>query len=172
MGSTRRRRLPLEVYGNPGEIALLTICTRDRRRMFVDPISCEALLSVLESLHGNHWQVLAYVIMPDHLHALVMNIDSSLVEFVRQLKGRSANTLRRQSGIRGLWQRSFHDHLVRRTEKLGEVIVYVLENPVRAGLCDRWDEYPWSGSLRWPGIHRAFVDQHADNVLWSEALRD
>jgi REP element-mobilizing transposase RayT len=85
--------------------------------------------------------------MPDHIHVLFSpNGDTGVVEFVRLLKGRLAAVLRRLGVTGCLWQRSFHDRALRREENLGEVIQYILHNPVRAGLAEDWRLYPFSGS--------------------------
>jgi hypothetical protein len=43
-----------------------------------------------------------------------------------------------------LWQRSFWDHVIRSREKLDLVAGYVLESPVRAGLCQRVEDWPYA----------------------------
>jgi hypothetical protein len=45
-----------------------------------------------------------------------------------------------------LWQKSYHDHILRKEEAVADVVRYILENPVRAGLVDSIGEYPhaWS----------------------------
>ena len=51
------------------------------------------------------------------------------------------------NGIQGtFWQTSFWDHFFRGDERLDHVVEYVLNNPVRAGLVERWCDYPFSGS--------------------------
>jgi REP element-mobilizing transposase RayT len=167
-----KRRLPLEVYAQPGTVGLLTICTQSRRSVFSEDGPCHTLVSVLGSLHGDRWQILAYVIMPDHVHVVVANRKSSLVEFVRLAKGRSSASIRKEHGISALWQTSFHDHLLRETEDLGHVIEYMLNNPVRARLTSSWAEYRWSGSFRWPNLADGFSERRPTEVLWREALAD
>ncbi len=79
--------------------------------------------------------------MPDHIHVLALTHGPSLIEMIRRLKGRSAADLRRRLGIRGVWQASFHDQMVREPERLIEILRYVLNNPVRAGLVREWRDY-------------------------------
>jgi len=115
------------------------------------------------------WRVLGYCLMPDHVHLLVLNLRGSLMDFMRLLKGRTAQGLRKSvSGA--VWQRSFHDHLSRRTEDIAETLRYLLENPVRAGLVSEWPRYPWCGSLQWPKISPEFFALNPKNVLWAEIL--
>jgi putative transposase len=46
-----------------------------------------------------------------------------------------------------LWQRSFHDRLLRESDNELERVRYTVANPVRSGLVDEWQEYPFSGSF-------------------------
>src|SRR5687768_16784255 len=86
--------------------------------------------------------------MPDHLHLLVEArlADASLKEFVRVFKQRSAFHWKRRFGGT-LWQRSYFEHVLRRDEATIHVARYVIDNPVRAGLVSRIDEYPYVGSM-------------------------
>jgi len=44
-----------------------------------------------------------------------------------------------------LWQRYFYDHVLRNEEDLKNVALYVLENPVRKGMVENWQDYPYCG---------------------------
>jgi len=110
--------------------------------------------------------------MPDHVHIAVANAESSLVEFVRLLKGRSAAALRKNHGLTQVWQKSFHDHLIRESENLGHVIEYLLNNSVRAGLASNWADYQWAGSFRWPNLADGFSERRPTEILWREAMVD
>ena len=93
-------------------------------------------------------QVFAYCLMPNHVH-LVLGPSSScdIVTFVGQFK----NLAQRQVwklGVTGrIWQESFWDRILREEESLDEIVRYVLHNPVRKGLVERWQDYHFSGSL-------------------------
>ena len=96
------------------------------------------------------WQTapFSWCIRPDHLHFLLQ--DKDVVGFVRAFKGRLTPEARRLERGRVLWQRSFYDHALRGVESLGDVALYIWENPVRAGIFACASAYPWSGSLVWP----------------------
>jgi REP element-mobilizing transposase RayT len=121
----------------------------------------------LDRLHAERWRILGYCVMPDHVHLLVLNIENSLLDFMRLFKGRLVRRLR--GHVAGtVWQRSSHDHLLRRNEDINGTLRYLLENPVRAGLVDKWTQYPWCGSLQWPKIDPEFFAVNSANVLWGE----
>ena len=54
----------------------------------------------------------------------------------------------RQSNRGRLWQKGYYDHVLRSDQDTERVVEHILENPVRQGLCESWDEYPFSWS-RW-----------------------
>ena len=127
----------------------MTIGTLARRLIFAEPRIAKAAIDVL---HGHARktgvQVYAYCLMPDHVH-LVLGPSSScdIVTFVGQIK----NLAQRQAwkmGVTGrIWQESFWDRFLREEESLDEVARYVLNNPVRKGLVEKWRDYEFSGSL-------------------------
>jgi hypothetical protein len=55
----------------------------------------------------------------------------------------SAHKLNRQIGRTGsIWQEGFHDHAIRREERLRDTARYIIANPVRAGLAKSVRDYP------------------------------
>lgn len=95
---------------------------------------------------------LAFVVMPDHFHWLVQLADeASLSDVVRLLKGRSARVLNQDHSLtKRIWQSGFHDHAVRREEDIEALANYLIQNPLRAGLVDSRDEYPFWWSVWHP----------------------
>jgi putative transposase len=110
-----------------------------------------------------------YVIMPDHLHLFVSGSQEfHLAQWARMLKlvlGRVvhvAPALHRSTTTAGetasrvsasqqrsaeIWERGFFDHLIRNAESYGQKWKYVRENPVRAGLVVRADDWPYQGEI-------------------------
>jgi len=92
------------------------------------------------------FRLLAFSLMPDHLHALVLGQHDAagLIRFVQRFKQVTAFDFKRKSGLR-LWQQSFYDRALRAEEDLPDVAAYILTNPVRAALAAQPDEYPLLG---------------------------
>lgn len=91
-----------------------------------------------------------YVLMPDHGHLFVElpPYGPTLSNWVGQLKRR----LRKQLSCSNPWQEGFFDHLLRSGESYAQKWEYVRQNPVRAGLCDAPEDWPWQGEIvpiRW-----------------------
>jgi REP element-mobilizing transposase RayT len=90
-------------------------------------------------------EVLAWVLMPDHWHALLtLRAEASLSAAVQRFKSLSA---RRANGVIGrsgaVWQRGFHDRALRRDEDLRSAGRYLVANPIRAGLVRRAGDCPF-----------------------------
>ncbi|WP_313415200.1 transposase [Stenotrophomonas sp.] len=130
---------------------VLTTVVQRRRRVFDDPRCAACLVGALrfvESMGLSH--SFAWVVMPDHLHWLVQLRDGSLARLMGTLKSRSSRLLGQQFGIETpLWQPSYFDHAVRHEDALRRHALYILGNPIRAGLASQLDEYPFAW-CRWP----------------------
>lgn len=86
--------------------------------------------------------------MPDHVHLLLGAADSSfLPNFIKDFKQRTGYAFRQSYG-KPLWQKSYHDHILRAEEDCEAVASYILANPVRAGLVERPTDYTFSGPFR------------------------
>jgi REP element-mobilizing transposase RayT len=84
--------------------------------------------------------------MPDHLHLLarVGPEGGDLLDFIDGFKRRTATTLRPSSAGRSVWQERYWDRHMRRNETIQQLVYYVMMNPVRAGLCERWHDWDYS----------------------------
>jgi putative transposase len=124
----------------------VTIATWQRERAFVDAAEVERSRGVLvAAAEQEHFRLLAYCFMPDHLHLVVEGSDDSdLARFVKSFKQKTSFERKRRVG-RPLWQRSYYDHLLRSQDELEPAVRYVLDNPVLADLVDEAIEYPFLG---------------------------
>ena len=87
----------------------------------------------------------AWVVMPNHVHLLITP-QVEVAGLLRRLKGASAresNKLLGQTG-RPFRQDESYDRLVRSALEFQRIENYILQNPVRAGLAQSSEEYPWS----------------------------
>jgi putative transposase len=126
----------------------LTTCTAFRRRLFTDSALVASVVDQL--LHNSdlfEFAVLAYVLMPDHLHVLVeaRSERADFQAFVKRFKQSTGFMFRQRRG-QPLWQPGYHERVLRDDEATEAVIRYILENPIRAHLAARLGEYPFAGS--------------------------
>jgi putative transposase len=99
---------------------------------------------------GVRYRLLAWVVMPNHVHALIETLpDVTLDRIVATWKSYSARKINAQLGRSGaLWQSDYHDRYVRNEVHLERAVLYVHNNPVMAGLVTRPADWPWSSARR------------------------
>jgi putative transposase len=87
------------------------------------------------------WHITLFLLMPDHLHALLsLARDASMSRVIGDWKHFHS----RKHGV--IWQDGYFDHRLRddeRGEQLSEKMNYIRQNPVAAGLCTPAEEWPW-----------------------------
>jgi putative transposase len=130
----KRNRLDREIYTGPAAFAV-TVVTWQRERTFIDPAVVSPYEKQLDdAAQANRFSLLAYCFMPDHLHLLVEGSEGSdLPHFMKSFKQRSSFEYKQRFGT-PLWQRSYHDHILRTDAEIEPQIAYIMNNPVEAGL--------------------------------------
>ena len=129
---------------------------------------------VVDSMHyldGKVYRLDAYCIMANHVHVVFAPLPiqpstvaqtvslrandsdaqtdslcyNTLSSIMQSLKGYTARKANHILGRRGtFWQHESYDHCVRNSNELRQIITYVLNNPVKAGLVDAWEKWQWS----------------------------
>ena len=96
----------------------------------------EMLVSKLIAGCGTNYQIDAWVIMPNHFHALVEPAEGVVLgDIVQRWKGGSAREINLARHATGkLWQREPFDHIVRSEAQMNHFRRYIALNPVKAGL--------------------------------------
>ena len=143
----------------------------------------EEVESYLDAGHGNCWmrdnriaeivreallrfehqryELDAWCIMPNHVHAVVRPIGqwalSEILQTWKSFTAKEANRILDRTGA--FWQSESYDHLIRDEDDLRNQIRYVLENPLKAGLQDwGWISAAQSGIGGSPMSHRQAAD--------------
>jgi putative transposase len=133
-----------EKYDPP--LYFVTFCTKDRARELANDSMHSVFVEYGRRGVERKIALGRYVIMPDHVHLFIRgSIDFNLGLWVRGLKRVVA-----AAGCGGrvpLWQHGFFDHIIRNSESYSQKWDYVRLNPVRAGLVQRADEWPFQGEL-------------------------
>jgi REP element-mobilizing transposase RayT len=138
-------RLSKEAYSSSSLIFSITICTKDRKPLFKDKNWAAMIIDTLKTGPlGKGVKCDAYCLMPDHLHLQVSPINGNLIDLINRWKSYTANLLQKH-GLKGsCWQRSFYDHALRKEEDIQTTAEYIVNNPVRAGLVNNWEDYQFS----------------------------
>jgi REP element-mobilizing transposase RayT len=126
----------------------LTFCTF-RRWILPDAVRSLVLRHCLHE-HGRKLVVHGVVVMPDHVHLIISPLQDpkgniyGLAEIMNGIKGASAHSINKKLNRKGpVWQYESFDHVLRSDEKIREKVEYICQNPVRKGLVEKEDDYPW-----------------------------
>ena len=139
---SKRKPLPHDVppWVPDGAIYFVTICTRPRGvNQLCQPGMAARIQESMEfrQARGDWWLYLA-LLMPDHLHALMMfPRERSLHQTLGQWKRYAARE------FKVVWQADYFEHRLRNDESLFEKAHYICMNPVRAGLVGVPEEWPY-----------------------------
>jgi len=121
----------------------------DGPRWLEEPSVAKLLMQAFDWVeHKRGWEIPTAVVMPNHVHCLVFpgkGAVESLDKTFGVLKGftaRQANKILNRTG-RPFWTPESFDHWCRTPEKAQSVSDYIRDNPVKAGLVKRWQDWPW-----------------------------
>jgi putative transposase len=128
-------------------ILFCTVCAQDRGRWVAQADVVEALHDIW--LHeAKAWLVGRYVIMPDHLHFFCcpqqINDAVDVEKWVAFWKDRLTKRLKRAEMQ---WQRGVFHTRMRSDEHVREKEDYMRDNPVKAGLVAKPEDWPWRGQV-------------------------
>ncbi|MCB2199634.1 transposase [bacterium] len=169
-------------YNEPGYAHMLTFSTYHHKNLFWDDELAHLFLTHLEFERNlGRFLLFAYVVMPDHVHLVLQPMAAETISGIlhgvkrgfswqanRYLKSlpdlRRFNELlpmrRGETGYR-FWQvGGGYDRIIRSKEALRKMIVYIHGNPVRKGMVQIPEEYPWSSAKEWAefGTRQALID--------------
>jgi putative transposase len=126
----------------------LTFCTESRQHLFTKPDAVDLVHSqFVRAAADEAIGIVAHCFMPDHVHVLTEALDerSDGLRFIKRAKQLSGFYYAKRFGHR-LWQRYGFERVLRNEDATLSVARYIFENPVRAGLVSRPEEYPFIGS--------------------------
>ena len=137
-------RIPVWLPWDQSVIYFVTTCVADRQPVLANDAAFSALKNAIVRLVK--WNVLAVLLMPDHLHAFV-SPTRDRDEKLGNLSGALKRWIRPELNAPWNWQPGCFDRLLRSDESLHDKWLYVQENPVRAGLVARSEDWPYQIGL-------------------------
>jgi len=159
-----RRRLPH--FERPWAKYLITFGTRDRKQL--SPKARSITLDAIRHFHEKRYELYATCVMPDHVHILFepgIKTDGaegkpvfwSLSELLHSIKSFTAHEINRQENLKGdIWEKEWHDRMIRSEADLQEKFHYVTRNPWDAKVAIPAQDYEW---VWYPGAFRADSDE-------------
>ena len=146
----KEHRLAPELYTGIVRVSF-TLCIKERRYIFTSPSIVDTCIDALrESLNTYDCKNWVYIFMPDHVHLVLegRSEKANVLKAITLFKQKTGYWFSHNApAIK--WQKSSYDHIHRKEDDLVKHVRYILDNPVRKGLCHEWKEYPYKGSLDW-----------------------
>ncbi|RPH93951.1 hypothetical protein EHM69_08715 [candidate division KSB1 bacterium] len=141
----RRRHQRLNFVGS---LHFVTTVTLERGNWFVSVNACTEILTIFEHYRKQcGLDCFGYVLMPDHLHALLMQTadDKTVSQFMNSLKRETSKSLHLADfAADTLWRERYDDVLIPGQRAAAARIEYMHYNPVRRGLVTEATDYLWS----------------------------
>lgn len=144
MSSRKRPAHGVLMRGDHPVIVFLTVCTKDRVPWLADDDVHASLRTIWTECSA--WSVGKYVIMPDHIH-LFAAPGSAEVPFDNWVRYWKSQFTKRYSPPTRSWQPDHWDRRLRGSESYAEKWEYVRNNPVRHGLVEQAEEWPFQGEI-------------------------
>ena len=120
----------------------VTAVTAQRRRLFQVTSTAELLQqTIFDYREQRKFLLHAFVLMPDHFHALITPAPNvSLEKAMQFIKGGFSFRLKSKFDV---WERSFNESRISAKEKFISCVRYIEDNPVRGGLVSTPIDYPF-----------------------------
>jgi len=139
-GNEARRRRRIEAYLDAG----FGSCS------LRDPRIARLIEDALVHFDGVRYRLLGWVVMPNHVHVLAELVAGHrLPDIVHSWKSFTAKEANRTLGRNGhFWQEEYFDRYIRDETHLARALDYIHENPVKAGLVSRSEDWPFGSARR------------------------
>jgi len=137
--------MPVREYRDFPAIIFLTVCT-DKRKQILCREEVHAFLNMAWNA-ADAWHVGKYVVMPDHIHLFCAPSKGDVPSLTRWVIYWKSFISRRWPwpSEQPIWQKSFWDTQMRTWKQYDKKWEYVHMNPVRKGLVERPDDWPFQG---------------------------
>jgi len=127
---------------------VVTTVTLHREPIFKESLTAGIVLDAILFGRRQQWYyLLSFVIMPDHMHLIIIPRDRNISECMKSIKGFSARRINSVLDRKGsIWQNGFYDYILDNEEKVLSRIRYIEDNPVRKGMVSCPEDYHYSST--------------------------
>lgn len=137
------------LFQNVRPFYFVTFNTYKRLRLLARPEIHDVFHSFCHRAQSHDVAVGRYVLMPDHAHIFVVfPVEGATLEkWIQALRSVIGKRLLQLGFQKPHWQEGFFDHLLRNSESYAQKWDYVRTNPVRAGLSQTPEQWPYQGEI-------------------------
>lgn len=152
----------LKRYHNFGHDHFVTFSCYRRLPYLHNDHARTIFLDILERCRQRHeFHVYGYVLMPEHVHLLLS--EPPELKFSGIFRALKTETSKQLKGDRyRFWQLNYHDFNVFTEKKFREKLRYMHRNPVKRGLVENPEDWPWSSYHHWLTGERGRVHIESD----------
>lgn len=157
-------------YYQKGSYYFFTLVTYQRCRIFTNENCIKEFKLSLHKIKNKYpFTIIAYVILPDHLHfiwKLPNDEDYSLRwRLIKRDFSMKLNSKKNARNEKFIWQRRFWEHAIRSENELQKYMNYIHYNPVKHGLCDLPSMWAHSSFEYWVNKNLYAKDWSADSIV-------
>ena len=136
-----------QTYNEP--VYFVTFCTHRRKALLASNRVHLAFIAFTDrACREFNIAVGRHVLMPDHVHLFVCGGQNFLLgRWIGALKQALARGLDHSKSEEQIWQEGFFDHVLRNDESMSQKWEYIWQNPMRAGLVGRPEDWPYQGEI-------------------------
>jgi len=135
----------------------VTVRLLENRTGLIDPDSQMLALSINRARVAHRFFLTAWAFLPNHWHAICAPAYPVTISLVMKSIKTSSRFLinRRRGEASELWQPRFFDRALRTVSEYAEKVEYIRQNPVKAGLVSRAQDWRWSSVHEYSGVSAA-----------------
>lgn len=113
-----------------------------------DPVAARIVQQALLFFDGDRYELLNWCVMPNHVHTLFSPLPgydlSGIVHSWKSYTAKKINSALQRQGQ--LWMPDCFDRYIRDEAHFARAMRYVDCNPVKAGMCEKPEDWPWGGA--------------------------
>lgn len=148
------KHLDIEKY-----VCFITTCTHKRAKVFSDSRYAQLVMdTILFGKEHGWYKLLSFVIMPDHIHLVIVPENKKVPAIMQGIKGFTSKKINDIKNAKGkLWQDGYHDFAMDNPKAIYQKLRYIEENPVRAGLANKAFDYPYSSAGKYDDLDLSYL---------------
>jgi len=123
--------------------------TKNRISWFSNPDFANEVIDAIYFYRERYcFKLLTFVVMPDHLHLLIIPSDEkSVSEIMKEIKRTSSIMINKRLKRKGpFWQEGYFEDILEGSKMVTSKLDYIHRNPVKAGLCEIPEEFEFSSA--------------------------